>query len=414
MDGIAGNADDRFGAGNIILGGDGSDVIEGRGGDDLIDGDKWLNVRISVRQNIDGTGPEIASFDSMRPMVPFMLDGTYNPGQLVIVREILNGNGTTLTDVNFDTAVFTGNSGDYDISTVGGVTTVAHILDGVVGAGIDGTDRLTNIERLRFADETIVLTAGLNAEPEGLLLILDAGTGEVEVAPATGQVLTVSAAEVTDADNPGGVIPGPLTYYWQVDLGTGFQDIVTQTGVGAQLVTGTTFTVTQDLAGLSIRVRGVYEDAHGVLEEVRSFPTSLVLPSIFGTEASELINGTTLGDSIFALGGNDTVNGLAGDDTIDGGAGNDSIIGGAGFDSVIGGDGNDTLIGAGGNDALFGGLGDDTLNGGVGNDAHDGGDGADRLNGGDGLDTLLGGAGNDTLLGVAGNDSSMAVTMPIS
>ena len=28
-----------FGAGNIILGGDGSDLIEGRGGDDLIDGD---------------------------------------------------------------------------------------------------------------------------------------------------------------------------------------------------------------------------------------------------------------------------------------------------------------------------------------------------------------------------------------
>ena len=38
-----------FGAGNIILGGDGSDIIEGRGGDDLIDGDAWLNVRISVR-----------------------------------------------------------------------------------------------------------------------------------------------------------------------------------------------------------------------------------------------------------------------------------------------------------------------------------------------------------------------------
>ena len=28
-----------FGSGNIILGGDGSDIIEGRGGDDLIDGD---------------------------------------------------------------------------------------------------------------------------------------------------------------------------------------------------------------------------------------------------------------------------------------------------------------------------------------------------------------------------------------
>ena len=41
-----------FGAGNIILGGEGSDIIEGRGGDDLIDGNNWLNVRISVRANL--------------------------------------------------------------------------------------------------------------------------------------------------------------------------------------------------------------------------------------------------------------------------------------------------------------------------------------------------------------------------
>ncbi len=38
--------DDEFHAGNIILGGDGSDLIQGRGGDDLIDGDLALNVRI--------------------------------------------------------------------------------------------------------------------------------------------------------------------------------------------------------------------------------------------------------------------------------------------------------------------------------------------------------------------------------
>ncbi|MBN7118476.1 heme peroxidase, partial [Pseudomonas oleovorans] len=34
-----------FNAGNILLGGGGSDVIEGRGGDDYIDGAHWLNVR---------------------------------------------------------------------------------------------------------------------------------------------------------------------------------------------------------------------------------------------------------------------------------------------------------------------------------------------------------------------------------
>ena len=36
-------------------------MMAGLAGDDIIDGDKWLNVRISVRQNPDGTGDEIAS-----------------------------------------------------------------------------------------------------------------------------------------------------------------------------------------------------------------------------------------------------------------------------------------------------------------------------------------------------------------
>ena len=38
-----------WGAGNILLGGAGSDTLEGRGGDDIIDGDRALTVRISVR-----------------------------------------------------------------------------------------------------------------------------------------------------------------------------------------------------------------------------------------------------------------------------------------------------------------------------------------------------------------------------
>src|SRR5262249_61951969 len=37
-----------FTTGNIILGGDGSDILMGRGGDDILDGDRWLNVRIGV------------------------------------------------------------------------------------------------------------------------------------------------------------------------------------------------------------------------------------------------------------------------------------------------------------------------------------------------------------------------------
>src|SRR5262249_3533116 len=52
-----------FGAGNIILGGEGSDIIVGQGGDDLIDGDAWLNVRISVRSKADHN-VELTSADS--------------------------------------------------------------------------------------------------------------------------------------------------------------------------------------------------------------------------------------------------------------------------------------------------------------------------------------------------------------
>jgi Ca2+-binding RTX toxin-like protein len=148
-DGILGNADDRFGAGNIILGGDGSDLIEGRAGNDLIDGDRWLNVRISVREIMPGSG-----------------------------------------EFNFDTAWFSGVLADYTIVTdANGVTTVTD-----VGRGVDGIDRLTNIERLQFSDQALVLAPGLNAEPVGVLTVSD-------TTPAIGQTLTVSAAGITDAQH---------------------------------------------------------------------------------------------------------------------------------------------------------------------------------------------------------------------
>src|SRR6185295_17360850 len=53
-----------FTTGNIILGGDGSDIMMGRDGEDIIDGDAWLNVSIGVYEasDVDHAGPTIASF----------------------------------------------------------------------------------------------------------------------------------------------------------------------------------------------------------------------------------------------------------------------------------------------------------------------------------------------------------------
>src|SRR5262249_48120839 len=79
-----------FNAGNIIMGGAGSDLIEGRGGDDIINGDAWLNVRLSVRDpnnpaveigSAEGLGkPYLAG--STKTLQQAVLDRTVNPGNI--------------------------------------------------------------------------------------------------------------------------------------------------------------------------------------------------------------------------------------------------------------------------------------------------------------------------------------------
>ena len=82
-----------------------------------------------------------------------MVNGTYNPGQLKIVREILPG-AIDAVD-NFDTVYFSGPLADYTI-TIDANGTLGDPRDDIVtvtdNVGDDGTDRLTHIERLQFAD----------------------------------------------------------------------------------------------------------------------------------------------------------------------------------------------------------------------------------------------------------------------
>ncbi len=100
--------------------------------------------------------------------------------------------------------------------------------------------------------------------------------------PAVNQLLTVSAASITDADNAGGVITDrPISYIWQVEpdpvRGAGvFRDIVDASGDKPATADGTSFRVTADLDGLRLRVRAVYQDDDGVLENVFSAPTAAV------------------------------------------------------------------------------------------------------------------------------------------
>jgi len=206
-----------FTGGNIIIGGAGSDLIEGRGGNDIIDGDAYLNVRIRV-MNAAGTA-ELKSVNTIAGVQAEVLAGTINPGQLRMVREILTpANGASL-----DTAVFSGARNEYTITGSGASVTVAH----TGGTGLDGTDTVRNVERLRFSDQTVSTTPPATTVP---------GVPTAVTATASNTSATVSwTAPTTDG---GSAITG-----YQVDVRTGaaVQSTVSLTGTATStVVTGLT------------------------------------------------------------------------------------------------------------------------------------------------------------------------------
>src|SRR6185295_5033207 len=147
----------------------------------------------------------------------------------------------------------------------------------------DGTDHLTHIERLQFSDQTVELTTGLDAAPTGELTITDVNGGDIR----TGDFLRASIAGVTDLDNvsatnPTGAITGDIRYTWQAEFvpGSGvFDDIILLPGgdLAFESASGTVFRALPLVDGLQLRVKGIYEDAHGVTEEVFSAPTTPVV-----------------------------------------------------------------------------------------------------------------------------------------
>ncbi|MBU2329569.1 MAG: hypothetical protein KJ755_19805, partial [Alphaproteobacteria bacterium] len=226
-------AEIAFDAGNILLGGGGSDVIEGRGGDDVIDGDVWLNVRIRITTQaaiytadslagqiylesdlVDGEIPLTAVPQlGGKLLTDLLLERAITPNQMAIIREIVDGGNTGDVDV----AVYSDVRANYSFQlNEDGSVTVTHVSvdpDGTLGlVNSDGTDRLTNIEALRFGDGTTVSLANLlNQEPTitsngggatAAVSIVENGaavTTVTAVDPDVGQVLAYSIVGGADA-----------------------------------------------------------------------------------------------------------------------------------------------------------------------------------------------------------------------
>ena len=470
---------DPSNGGDIIIGGAGSDTIFGKAGNDIIDGNAWLNVRIAFAKDATAIHGSIAGLpfatdaqgrftvESMTELRPFMLSGRIDPGGLQIVREIitapvvageqdialyagaggvfLDGAGvasTTLGALPGSTLIGPGftllRRGDGNVTvtdtdiatvpTVGGIRVADTLLAN------EGVDTLRGIEIVRFTNDVgaptdITIPAGIvivNQPPVGVPTIND-------TTPTQGQTLTASTAGISDANNPGGVIPAAaFSFQWQSS-----PDGVTFANVAG--ATAATFAVTAEaLVNQQLRVVTSYTDAVGNAESVTSAATTVVGDLATGDFAPPAapFTGTAGQDNATGLGGNDVMNGNAENDILTGAGGGDTLNGGAG---------NDVLNGNGGNDILNGGTGADTMTGGAGDDIYvvddaldvvvePTGGGIDEVQttlntyalndaGGAGIDDLRftgvgnfvgtgntlinfmnGGAGNDTLSALGGND----------
>ena len=173
-----------WGEGDILIGGPGSDTITGRGGNEIIDGDKSLNVAISVRTTSADPASEIGRTDLMEnkatsgnfgagtanmTLQQAVFAGLVDPGNLVGVREITNtvtapADCGAVAPVNCDTAVFSGPRSNYSITPVAASgTTLASFLVTQTGANVvgqkisDGADTIRNIEALKFSDQTLLV-----------------------------------------------------------------------------------------------------------------------------------------------------------------------------------------------------------------------------------------------------------------
>jgi len=273
---------------DIILGGGGNDVIRGEGGNDIIDGDRWLNVRIGIN---DVDGNPMASAEHMTSKVvdlqgnvmfggktldQLMLDRSLNPGQLSIVREILDGNQTGDQDVAAYRDIVTNYS---FVRNEDGSTTVRHNAV-LPGNETDGIDRLTNIEKISFSDGnggTVVY------DIDAVVPVAATGAPTISnTTPIEGQVLSVDLTAIIDRN---GVINPAIQWQSSTDNG------VTWTNIAG--ATDANFTATQAQVGAMVRVQVAWTDLAQTNELLVSTPTAPVADLPEAATGAAIISNTT-------------------------------------------------------------------------------------------------------------------------
>ncbi|WP_417513235.1 beta strand repeat-containing protein [Minwuia sp.] len=422
-----------------FIGGDGADLIDGRGGEDRVFyqfDQAGVNVDLAAGTGIDAFG---------------------NTDTLVGIEHIHSGAGDDTLSGDAGDNIFEPDNGADLIDGRGGTDTILYdnraggvSVDLAAGTAIDndgGFDTLTSIENAFGSnfDDTLLGSAGAN-ELRGLFGddFLGAGPGNDTLFGGEGNDTLSSSGGGSNTlrggagDDSGIGANGSDTYVYDsgldtlqgFSLGAGIDDVIDLSARDDVFDLAGLLAISRDAgSNLVIEfndgvdeliVRNVNEADLAEDDFLFAVPENLVLNgdgnanTLTGGAGNDTLNGLGGDDDLNGLGGNDqldggdgadTLNGGTGDDSASGGGANDNIDGGSGADTLDGGTGDDLLTGSGGADSVLGGADDDQVFGGGDNDTVSGGAGDDVVGGDDGDDSLLGDAGNDTLVGGEGDDT---------
>ncbi|WP_092919148.1 peroxidase family protein [Agrococcus baldri] len=184
---------DADGVSMIIIGGPGNDSIEGRGGNDYLDGDAMLRVQLE-----DTTTGE--RFDSAQGLQARVFAGTLNPGDIDIVREIVMDPDAATSS---DTSVYNNPMSSYTVTPLpDGYWQIQHTLVDEAEES-DGTDVIRGFERLQFSDGCAVLNDAGDTweacEPVGTVtLSTDAPVEDVPITASLMELDGVTPLDVSE------------------------------------------------------------------------------------------------------------------------------------------------------------------------------------------------------------------------
>jgi len=268
---------DADGVHKVMIGGPGSDIVEGRGGNDYLDGDAMLRVRLSAPGA--GGGATVFYDTAVGALQDRVFSGELNPGDIDIVRDIVYDDNPASIDVAHYNDVFTA----YLVTEVGPVGSDYWRIEHTQvqeAEESDGVDYIRGFERLQFADGCATIADGQLVSCVQTAFATMDPTAPIEGSPVTASVWADEAGTIPFAEEGA----TNLRYTWWAGEGD-TPDTIGEWEVLALNQVSNTFVPTQESVGQFLRVTVSYTGADGQLRTARAAISTAQVADVQGPGA---------------------------------------------------------------------------------------------------------------------------------